>query len=170
MFAFSGGFLSFVEGVRSLWAAWAFFVGWNCSGRFGQRVLVSGGIVPFASGCGALHLSPANATGLGALAAAPPTPPAPPVTLAASRSPRLTASGSGSGEIRLPAFLALKPHPCGLPRPPANASARAMGPNTPRDNFRFLMGLKCRYAFKKIKRKAWIGGVISQRQKPLCKT
>ena len=50
--AFSGGFLSFVEGVWSLWAAWAFFVGWNCSGRFGQRGLVSGGIVPFASGSG----------------------------------------------------------------------------------------------------------------------
>ena len=129
----------------------------------------SGGKVPFARTL-FIHGAALTVNVSGALPAAPPTPPAPPVTLAASRSPRLTASGFGAGEIRLPAFLALKPHPCGLPRPPANASARAMGPNTPRDNFRFLMGLKCRYAFKKIKRKAWIGGVISQRQKPLCKT
>ncbi len=52
MFAFSGGCFCRREGFRSLWAARAFFVGWNCSGRFGQRGLVSGGIVPFASGSG----------------------------------------------------------------------------------------------------------------------
>ncbi len=52
MFAFSGGCFCRGEGFRSLLAAWAFFVGWNCSGRFGQRGLVSGGIVPFASGSG----------------------------------------------------------------------------------------------------------------------
>jgi len=85
-----------------------------------------------------LNGTPSYANGLGALSAAPPTPPAPPVTIAASRCPRLIASGFGSGEIRHPAFLALKPHPCGLPRPPANASAMVMGANSPRCTFRLF--------------------------------
>ncbi len=85
---------------------------------------------------------------------------------------------SGAGEIRLPAFLALKPHPCGLPRPPAHASARAMGSNTLAVLSGFLMRQKCRYAYGKyIQRKRHsekdqceVKGVISQKQKSLCKT
>ena len=89
-------------------------------------------------------LASVYANGSGALAAAPPTPPAPPREITAARSPQLIASGFGSGEIRHPAFLALKPHPCGLPQPPANASAISMGSENPRDTFRFSVQLRCR--------------------------
>ncbi len=62
----SGAFLCFVELFRSLRAAWALWDSWKGSVRFGQRGPYGiRGRVPFALGSGALHLSPANATGFG---------------------------------------------------------------------------------------------------------
>ncbi len=111
----------------------AFWNGGRVPFASGSGTFWNGGRVPFASGSGAHHLSPANATGLGALAAAPPTPPAPPVTLAASRSPRLTASGFGTGRDATSLWLtpsdgihAVSP---GLPRTPRRGR---WGPTPPR--------------------------------------
>ncbi len=131
-------------------------------------------MVPFASGCGALQWPPANATGLGALAAAPPTPPAPPVTLAASRSPRLIASGSGTGRDATSLWLtpsdgihAVSP---GLPRTPRRGR---WGPTPPRYFQVFnetevsLCVWEMLTAIKGILKKdrCEVNGFISQRQK-----
>jgi len=135
----SGAFLCFVELFRSLRAAWALWDSWKGSVRFGQRGPYGiRGRVPFALGSGALHLSPANATGLGALAAAPPTPPAPPVTLAASRSPRLTASGFGTG--RDTASCLSRPQAASLRLAPASRARLGEGDGVqhPRGTFRFF--------------------------------
>ena len=88
------------------------------------------GMVPFAKS-GLPHAAWSFANVPGGLAAAPLATPAPPDVTAASRCPWLIASGFGSGEIRHPAFLTLTPHPCGLPRPAANASAVPMGEGKP---------------------------------------